>query len=405
MEVYIWRMTESYWQKKGVTDRLAREPAEIPAKCDIAIIGAGITGVATAYYLKKLGCHDIVVLEKEYAGYGASGRNAGFLLAGLSEPYSRLQIGMGAESARELMAATMENHNLIAEAIKANKIDCEYRRSCSYHLAVTEVERKEYDDTVNRLIRDGFPAKPIVLPDNSEIGRLNGFLGGYFNPTDGNLDPLAFTRALSKNITVIENFEVTRIDKSNGMVQISGSKGNIKAEMAIVATNGYTPLLDRYFEGLIFPIRGQMLATSRLLSGASLGNAIYYVNFGYDYFRQSIDNTLLIGGLRNRYLKEEIGYLDEVNTALQDDLERYIRENLRVAQFGIEGRWSGLMAGTIDGLPLVGALPHNRSVIVSAGFNGHGFGLGMIVARDLARAILNGEKSGILDRFSLRRFS
>ncbi|UCC78491.1 MAG: FAD-binding oxidoreductase [Candidatus Zixiibacteriota bacterium] len=400
---YIWPMTESYWQIKGGAKSTPREIPDVCLKCDIAIIGAGLTGIAIAHYLRKAGCENIIVLEKEYVGYGASGKNAGFLLAGLAEPYSRLKIGMGAESARELMNATVENHNLITEAIKENRIDCEYQRSGSYHLAVTEVERKEYDDTVDSLNRDGFKVEPVDYPIRTPAGRLKGYLGGYFNPADGCLDPFAFVRGLSRKVKVIESFPVEKIEKSNGIVKITGTKGAIKSEMAIIATNGYTPLLDRFFERLIFPLRGQMMATSALENDV-LGKAIYYVNFGYDYFRQSLDNKLLIGGFRNRYLKEETGSIDAVNIALQNDLARYVRENLEVARFGVESRWSGLMAGTIDGLPIVGALPYNSSVIACAGFNGHGFGLGMTVARELASAILKGERSHILGRFSIRRF-
>jgi glycine/D-amino acid oxidase-like deaminating enzyme len=396
-------MTKSYWQKKNRPIRRDDSKIEIPARCDIAVIGGGITGIATAYFLNKFGCRDVVVLEKEYIGYGASGRNAGFLLAGLSEPYSRLTTGMGLESAKELMSATIVNHQLVAGAIKDNEIKCDYQKSGSYHLAMTEVEKREYSESAELLSRDGFEA---VFIDNSEAiasGRLNGFSGGYFFPGDGKLDPLAFIGGLSRNLRVIEGFEVMKIGKKDSAVEIIGKSGKIKAEMAILATNGYSPLLDRFFDHLISPVRGQMMATSPL-KGNRFGEEIYYANFGYDYFRYSIDNTLLIGGLRNRYFKDEVGYEDEINSPLQDDLARYAKTRLGVSEFEVAARWSGLMGDTIDGLPLVGALPHNSSVIVAAGYNGHGFGLGMIVARDLAKAVLGGEMSDILKKFSLKRF-
>jgi len=392
-------MTESYWQLKGSgRSRTVNDPG-LPQKTDIAIVGGGISGIATAYYLKALGCERVLVLEKNFIGYGASGRNAGFLLAGLSEPYSRLVIGMGAEWAKKLMKATIENHDLIAEAIRLNNIGCDYDRSGSIHLASTEVERKEYDDTLELLNRDGFQADPIdKLPS-----RFKGFSGGYFYPGDGKLDPFAFVNGLAKNIRIVEGFEVLELRRSDTSVEITGNKGKLKAEMVIIAVNGYAPLLDRFFERLIFPVRGQMMAAS--YRGKSvLGEAVYYANFGYDYFRQSVDNMILMGGLRNRYLKEEVGFIDEINRPLQDDLSIYVTERLGAGDHEAIARWSGLMGDTRDGLPIVGALPHNSSVIVSAGFNGHGFGLGMVVARDLAQAVMTGERSELLDRFSLRRF-
>jgi glycine/D-amino acid oxidase-like deaminating enzyme len=392
-------MTKSFWQIKSEMRWSHPRETGIPAKCDIAIIGGGLTGIAAAYYLRALDCRDVVVLEKDFVGYGASGRNAGFLVAGLSEPYSRLVIGMGPEWAIKLMNATIENHNLIAEAISRINIACDYEKSGSIHLASSEVERKEYDDTLEMLNRDGFKADPIdKLPS-----RLSGFSGGYFFPQDGKLDPFAFVRGLSKEIRVVEDFEVLELRKSGTSVEIISKRGKLKSEMAIIATNGYAPLLDGFFQQLIFPVRGQMMATSPLTKNV-LGDAVFYANFGYDQFRQSIDNNIVMGGLRNLYLKEEIGFDDEVNNALQRDLCSYIIERLGVNDFEVAARWSGLRGDTRDGLPIVGALPHNGSVITAAGFNGHGFGLGMIVTRDLAKAILTGERSELLDRFSLRRF-
>ncbi|UCE66055.1 MAG: FAD-binding oxidoreductase [Candidatus Zixiibacteriota bacterium] len=392
-------MTRSFWQIKGETRSAPRADSEIPAKCDIAVIGGGLTGIATAYYLRMLGCQDVIVLEKDFVGFGASGKNAGFLLAGLSEPYSRLVVGMGPEWAIRLMKTTLENHDLIAEAIAANKIKCDYERSGSVHLASSDVERKEYDDTLELLNRDGFRADPIdKLPS-----RLSGFSGGYYFPQDGKLDPFAFVRGLSNGIQVAEGFEAVELRKTGVSVEIIGKGGRLKSEMAIIATNGYLPLLDGFFEGLIFPVRGQMMATFPLAKNV-LGKAVFYANFGYDYFRQSVGNNIIIGGLRNRYLKEEIGFDDAINNPLQSDLSTYLNERLGVNDFRIMTRWSGLMGDTIDGLPIVGALPHNSSVIAAAGFNGHGFGLAMVVARDLAKAILKGERSDVLDRFSLRRF-
>jgi glycine/D-amino acid oxidase-like deaminating enzyme len=392
-------MTRSYWQIRGKSGLMSRPEIELPAKCDIAVIGGGLTGIAAAYYLQTLGCRDVVVLEKDFVGYGASGRNAGFLLAGLSEPYSRLVIGMGPEWAIKLMNATIENHDLIAEAISRNNIACDYERSGSIHLASSEVERKEYDDTLELLNRDGFKADPIdKLPS-----RLSGFSGGYFFPQDGKLDPFAFVRGLSNDIRVVEGFEVLELKKLGTSVEIVGKTGRLKAEMAVIATNGYAPLLDGFFQQLIFPVRGQLMATSPLTKNV-LGDAVFYANFGNDCFGHSIDNNIVIGGLRNLYLKEEVGFDDEVNNALQRELCSYVIERLGVNDFEVAARWSGLRGDTRDGLPIVGALPHNGSVITAAGFNGHGFGLGMIVARDLAKAIITDERSELLDRFSIRRF-
>ncbi len=397
-------MTLSYWHKLAQVREGTPEGKSSRYKSyDVVVIGAGLVGIATAYYLNQLGCDRVLVLEKEFIGYGASGRNAGFLLSGLAEPYSRLIVGMGHDAARGIYSSTIENHDLIARAVSDNDIDCGYERSGSYHLAATEVERGELEESVNLLRRDGFDAEYLPVIPGAAGSRLKGHQGAFFSPVDGRINPFAFVRGLARDIDVIEGFEIKRIAKTDAAIELIGEKSKIRSVMVVLAINGYAPLLDSYFEGLIFPVRGQMLATSPLAENL-LGESIYYANFGYDYFNQTPDNTILMGGLRNRFIAEEMGYDDSPNPGLQDGLEDYIKDNLGIRTFRVETRWSGVMGNTIDGLPLVGALPHNSAVLAAVGFNTHGFGLGMVIARDLAMAIMKNETSDILRRFSLKRF-
>ncbi len=370
---------------------------------DIVVIGAGLVGIATAYYLRQLGCDRVLVLEKEFIGYGASGRNAGFLLSGMAEPYSRLLVGMGKDSAREIFSSTIENHDLIARSVSDNNIDCGYERSGSYHLATSEVERGELEESVDLLKRDGFDAEYLPAIRGPVGSRLKDYLGGFFSPGDGRINPFAFVKGLARNIEVIEGFEVQQMKKTDAAVELIGEKGKIRSVMVVLAINGYAPLLESYFESLVFPVRGQMLATSPMEENL-LGESIYYANFGYDYFSQPPDKTILMGGLRNRFIQNETGYDDSLNPDLQSGLEDYIRDNLGIEAFKVDSRWSGVMGYSIDGLPLVGALPRNNAVLAAVGFNSHGFGLGMVIARDLATAIMKNETSDILKRFSLKRF-
>jgi gamma-glutamylputrescine oxidase len=397
-------MTKSYWQLKNSTFRkMAREIPDLNRHFDIAIIGAGVVGLSLAYYLRKFGCERIIVLEKEYISYGASGRNAGFLISGMAEPYSRLVVGLGRDGAKEMMRATLENHDLIADSIRGMNINCDYRRAGSYHLATSDVEKNELHESIELLNQDGFPCEFIDSGDISWRIGFGKYVCGHFTPADGCLDPYAFVTGLSRGIEVAENFEVKEFSKENGRVIIKNNTQAVTAEMAVLATNAYSPLLEPFFKELIFPVRGQMLATSRK-PDAPLKDSTYYANFGYDYFRQSSERAIVMGGLRNRFIESEIGYEDETTGGLQKGLEEYISENMNAGDFEIDCRWSGVMGNTIDGMPLVGSLPHNSNVLAAVGCNGHGFGLGMLMARDLAQAIMGERTSDLLNRFSLKRF-
>ena len=397
-------MTNSYWQIKNSSFRdTTRIEPELSRHFDIAIIGAGLVGVSLAYFLKKAGCDNIVVLEKAYISYGASGRNAGFLISGMAEPYARLVVGLGRDGAREMMRATLENHDLVAAAIAEKNIKCDYKRAGSYHLAISEVERNELYDSIELLNADGFPCEYISRESLTPRIGFGKYACGHFTPADGCLDPYAFVTGLSRDIPVAEGFDVKSLNKNSGGISICDGRKKVSAEMAILATNAYSPLLDPFFRQLIFPVRGQMLATVPKPE-APLADSTYYANFGYDYFRQSYERAIVMGGLRNRFIETEIGYDDSTTTGLQKGLEDYISENIELGNFGIECRWSGVMGNTIDGLPLVGTLPHNSHVFAVVGCNGHGFGLGMLMARDLTSAIMGDKTSEILNRFSLKRF-
>ncbi len=397
-------MTESFWQKRNGRKVFKAQKSEKKSRYDIAIIGGGIVGTAVAHFLKKLGCSNTVILEKNYIGYGASGRNAGFLLAGLAEPYSRLVVGMGRETARSITQSTLDNHDLMAEAITEKKISCDYIRQGSYHLAVTVVEQDELIESAKLLNRDGFRAEYIERGKIPFTEDKTAYLGGFFNPADGALDPYAFVTGLADNANIIEGFEVKEITKLDGHVRLLGRDGLIDAEMVVLATNAYSPLVDKYFDNLIFPVRGQMMATNPIAIN-KLGDSTYYSNFGYDYFRQANDSTVVMGGLRDKFVNEEVGYDDTTTPGLQRGLDDYIQKYLGIEKFDVVHRWSGVMGNTPDGLPLVGPLPHNNSVLAAVGYNGHGFGLGMVVARDLVNAIMKNETSDLLNRFSIKRFS
>ncbi|HET7615498.1 MAG TPA: FAD-dependent oxidoreductase, partial [Bacillales bacterium] len=117
----------SMWEATANT-RKKRQTLRGDRHCDVAVIGAGFSGISTAYHLQKKKC-ETIVLEKETVGFGASGRNGGEVLAGYVVSASALAKTKGLETAREMMRLSVDSIDLIEDLIEKHEIDCSFKRS------------------------------------------------------------------------------------------------------------------------------------------------------------------------------------------------------------------------------------------------------------------------------------
>ena len=139
-------MTTPYW-----LDPLPdlHGPLEGTVECDIVVIGGGLCGTSTALHLAQMGV-DVVLLEARHLAESASGRNAGFVLQGTAERYSRAVELMGRERARRIHSWTVENHRRMATCIRQHDIECAYQKRGSLQLAGSpEEEAAEPEQTTN----------------------------------------------------------------------------------------------------------------------------------------------------------------------------------------------------------------------------------------------------------------
>jgi glycine/D-amino acid oxidase-like deaminating enzyme len=140
--------------------------------------------------------------------------------------------------------------------------------------------------------------------------------------------------------------------------------------------------------GWIAPKRGQMLAT------AALGRRVFehpaYARHGFEYWRQTKDGRVLVGGFRDRDVEREVGYDARPTETIQHHLEGFLREmELTSGEHPatITHRWAGIMAFSADGLPIVGAVPGRERVHALGGYTGHGMGWAVACARGLAEIL------------------
>lgn len=386
-------MTIAYWQDTS--------PEHTPLEVDVLIIGAGIAGWSTAYWLREAGMR-VAVVDRGDLCAGASGRNAGFVTCGSVEHYSRQVARHDEAKARDLWRYSEDNLRLIEEELVAQGAACDFRRRGTWSLAGSEHELAELTRSCRLMVEAGIR---VEMHDEALVRRelgAQGFHGGALYVDDGEVHPVKLVRAIAERSGAAfhPHHEVHEIDAASGdTVVVRTQRRTFHAASVVLATNGYSAQLDRWFEDKIYPTRGQILVTDPV---AAFMGAPCYCNFVLDYFRQLPDGRVLIGGFRQLEKESEVGTADVVNAPIQEALEAFLAAHFEALRgTRIAYRWSGVMGFSADGVPLIGALPGRPNVYFVGGFTGHGIGFGFRAGQLLARLMLHGE---VPKHLSARRF-
>ena len=344
-----------------------RYPGQLPDRSDVLVIGGGIAGASLLHHLARRRISAVLV-EREHLAFGASGRNAGFLLAGVADCYAEAVRIFGREKAREVWHVTNENHDRMLEAVEGDHVG--HRRLGSATLASGYEERARLEETAQLLRDDGFEA-------SWDGNRL-------VNPRDGEINPAAMVGALAmraKDGAIREGVEVTAIEPGSGEVTVRAGHSECRAGVVILATNAYTSQLLPQVK--IQPTRAQMLASAPI--SRSLSDLPTYSHFGYRYWRQLPTGEVLIGGWRDTSPSTEIGYDDKTTPQIQEHLESKLESMTKDGE--VTHPWAGLMGFTETGLPLAGPVDGMRNVYLCAGFNGHGMGFAFMTAKKVVESL------------------
>jgi len=351
---------------------------ELPRRCDVVVVGGGITGVALLHALSRRGVRALL-LERDHLAAGASGRNAGFLLMGVAANYATAVRTYGRDVAREVWHFTAQNHELLAEILDGR---AQHARRGSMTLAATRDEAALLRESEALLGEDGLPGRWV------DAGAAPP-LGGLVNDADGEVDPAAAVGAIAAACAAAaelrEGVAVERLESSGGSVRVHlAGGGEVEAGAVLLATNAYTPELVETVR--IAAVRAQMLATAP--SPHHVAERPTYSNFGYRYWRQRDDGRVLLGGWRDTAVEEEVGTEAAPTARVQEHLDGHLREMGVSAP--VTHRWAGIMGFTADELPLVGAVEGMPGVYVCGGYTGHGMGFAVNAARLLVDHVLDG---------------
>ncbi len=354
-------------------------PDPPPGRAGVCVVGGGISGVAALHWCRARDL-DAVLLERRHLAAGASGRNAGFLLAGVAENYARAAAAHGRDLATAVWHFTRENHRLVRSLIAT--ADVGYARRGSWTLAASAAEAESLKQAATLLAEDGLPGRwTRDLPE-----RLAHLQGGLFTPDDGEVDPVRLVAAIAAPLRsrIFEGVEVRALIPGGAEVVVRHSRGELRATRVIIATNAHASELVPAIP--IAPVRAQMLATAAD-HGASLGPPAY-AEWGYRYWRQLSDGRVLLGGMRHRARAEEVGTVSRPTATIQTLLDGELRDLRVTAPVG--HRWAGIIGFSPDGLPLAGPLSSSPGVLLLGGYTGHGMGFAVNAARALVAHLVDG---------------
>lgn len=371
---------------------------------EVLVIGGGVTGVTLAYTLAEQGAMVGLLEAGEIAGE-ASGRNAGFLLAAPAEPYAERIALWGREGARAVLHIGRRTHQRIRQLVEALDIECDYQHTGSLRLTRTAEESEDLRGSLPELKHDGFPMREITVAEAVPAHAVSAFDAAFEVPEDGQIHPVRFLHGLAveavrRGARIHARSPVQSARWQGGLWEVSVHGHTARARTLVLATNAWTPKLLPNLAPLVAPRRGQVIATAPLPEMIAARPA--YAHWGYQYWRQTPDRRLLIGGWRDIDFDAEMTYESAVSERIQSAIEEGLR-TLVPDPPAIEHRWAGIMGFSRDGRPLVGWLDASHHLAVCAAFTGHGMGMAAACTQDLAE-LLSWKRAPGISTFDPQRF-
>jgi gamma-glutamylputrescine oxidase len=364
-------------------------------EADVAVVGAGFTGLSAALELRARG-FSVAVLDQGTVAWGASGRSGGQICTGFSPGLAPLESALGREAARACFAVSEEAKTLITERISRYGIDCDL--TPGQLICATRPRRmaglsRHHDD----LARYGYTKTSLLTKaELEERLATTAYCGALKDEGAGHFHPLSYAIGLARALKdegglIFENSKVVEIRQGPRPVVVS-EKGEVRARFVVMACNAYVDGLNRQLDSRIMPVASYVVATEPLGENRARAlirddDAVSDSNFVVDYFRLTADRRLLFGG--------RCSYSGVHPKDLAGNMRpRMLRIFPQLADVAMAHAWGGHIGITYNRLPDVGRIGDNLYYV--QGFSGQGVTLSGILGKLMAEAI-----AGEAERFDL----
>ncbi len=348
-------------------------------RAEVAIVGAGFTGLSAALHLAEAG-RDVVVIDAQAPGWGASGRNGGQVIAGVKDDPDVLEQRHGTA----LVATVGSGPDLVFDLIARHAIDCSPVRSGWLQLAVSEATLRVASGRAAQWQARGAPVRAL---DAREAARLSGsgvYVGGWLDRRGGTVQPLAYARGLAAaaqraGARIFSASPATGLAQNGGW-DVQTPHGSVRAATVILATNAYTDRLHDPLRRSVVAVPSYQIATDPLPEAlrASIlpeGQSVSDMRRLLRYFRTDAEGRLVMGA---RGVYGDAPPAQAMRRQLQAVREIYPQ----AAGLAFPYRWGGMVAVTPDHMPHLHALA--PGLLAGLGYNGRGVAMATLMGKLLA---------------------
>lgn len=395
---------QPYWWDHVMPGTVVAGDEVLPGRCDVAIVGSGYAGLHAGITLAREGA-DVVVLDAEALGFGASSRNGGMVSGGVN-------VGKHAHLEPDQEQAMLEEAGLsyswFEDFIAREKIDADYQRTGRFVGAHCAAAWRKQRETVERLNVQADSGAYMVAPEDTHSELKSDFYkGGMVIQRSGAVHPAklhggVLRVARQAGVKLFGETRAGQIRRLDGRLSLETSRGTLHADQIIIATNGYSGSLSRWHQRRVVPVPSYQIATEDI--GADRVSELFPRHRMIAdtkrllfYFRPSPDRTRILFGGRARYLDHD------TKAGASFLRQRLVRIFPELNDIRLSHGWWGNVAYLRDGVPHVGeSLPETLPGVYHA-LGCHGSGVVMMSWLGHRTALLAAGKSNSQSAFGDRR--
>jgi glycine/D-amino acid oxidase-like deaminating enzyme len=382
--------------------RIDARPPSRRFRCDVLIVGAGITGALVAERLTREG-REVVLIEREDASHGSTAASTAMILWEIDRSLAELTDLCGLEQARRDYTASYVAAGGLQKLAAEYRLQCPVRPRPSLFLATADTDRQLRHEFEMRQ-RAGLPGEFLdhrTLLQNFEIARS----GAIISPGAADADPVLLTRCLlqvahERGARLYKADAMAFGDSDHGVFVGLDQEQEIEARYVVLAT-GYA-LPDIVRPTIHTVASSWVIATSPQPQNIWRDEALIWEDSqDYSYARTTTDGRIIFGGEDDTEIVEP----DARDAAIPAKAAR-LGEKLKAlwprADIDIDYKWSGMFDTTRDGLPLIGRLPGRKNMFAAYGYGGNGITFSYLAA-ELIATLIAGGSSQLLDDFAIDR--